>query len=187
MQDNREKVIETAQRLLREQGYHATGIQAILAESRVSRSNLYYHFRSKRELAEAVIARWREGLEKQFADTIAGESSYRRQVERFVQLFIDIQQSDTFAVCPFGRLAMELGDREPELRKRINQVFDSFRDALSDLIARGVAAGEFKADTDPRRLANALLVAIEGGIVLSRAQGHAEAMADACRLILECA
>ncbi len=187
MQDNREKVIETAQRLLREQGYHATGIQAILAESRVSRSNLYYHFRSKRELAEAVIARWREGLEKQFAKTIASESSYRRQVERFVQLFIDIQQSDTFAVCPFGRLAMELGDREPELRKRINQVFDSFRDALSDLIARGVEAGEFKADTEPRRLANALLVAIEGGIVLSRAQGHAEAMADACRLILECA
>ncbi len=187
MHSNRDKVIDTAQRLLRERGYHATGIQAIIAESGVSRSNLYYHFRSKRALAEAVVARWREELERLFAETVAGEDGHRRQVERFVQVFVDIQQSDTFAVCPFGRMAMELGDSEPGLRRLINEVFDSFRDALADLIARGVAAGEFRPETDPRRLANALLVAIEGGIVLSRAQGHAEAMADACRLLLDCA
>lgn len=187
MSSNRDKVLDTAQRLLRERGYHATGIQEILAESKVSRSNLYYHFRSKRELAEAVVARWREGLKQLFEETVAAETSYRRQVERFVQVFIDIQESDTFAVCPFGRMAMELGDSEPALRRLVNQVFDEFRDGLTERIARGVEAGEFRPDTDPRRLANALLVAIEGGIVLSRAQGHTEAMVSTCRLILDCA
>lgn len=185
MSSNREKVLNIAQRLLREQGYHSTGIQEILAESRVSRSNLYYHFASKRELAEAVIERWRGGLVEVLNSISSCKSSYRHQVERFVQVFIDIQESDAFAVCPFGRMAMELGDSEPELRCIINQVFDEFRDALIDLIVMGRERGEFNSDTDPRVLANALLVAIEGGIVLSRAQGNADAMITTCRLILD--
>jgi len=182
---SRDKLVDSAQRLLRENGYQATGIKDILDDSKVSRSNLYYHFTTKRSLAEAVIAVWHENLQRVFKDALGREASYRQQVDSFVQVFIDIQTSDPFAVCPFGRLALELGDKEPVLRKLINTVFSEFQIEVTKLIEKGIEAGEFKPDTNPNTLANALLVAIEGGIVLSRAQGSVEAMTTACRYILD--
>lgn len=181
---SRDKLVDSAQRLLRENGYQATGIKDILDDSNVSRSNLYYHFTTKRSLAEAVIAVWHVNLQKVFKNAVGIETNYRQQVDSFVQVFIDIQTSDPFAVCPFGRLALELGDTEPVLRQMINQVFSDFQGEVTKLIEKGIEAGEFKPDTDPKALANALLVAIEGGIVISRAQGSVEAMTTACRYIL---
>ncbi len=185
MSDNRKKVIETAQRLMRRHGYRGTGIKEILEESHVSRSNFYYHFASKRQLAEAVIAAWKENLQRVFVSILESDLTYRQQIELFVQVFVDTQMDDAFAVCPFGRLALELGDTEPALRKLINQVFDEFHQEVSRLIQLGIDKGEFKQSTDAEVLANALLVAIQGGIVLSHAQGNAKAMAMSCRYILD--
>jgi len=182
---SRDKLVDSAQRLLRENGYQATGIKDILDDSNVSRSNLYYHFTTKRSLAEAVIAIWQTNVKQVIKIALGSNSSYRQQVDSFVQVFIDIQTSDPFAVCPFGRLALELGDSEPVLRELINQVFNDFQVEVVKLIEKGIEAGDFKPETDANALANTLLVAIEGGIVLSRAQGSVNSMTTACRYILE--
>ncbi len=55
MQPRRQHLIDTAHRLFNEHGYHATGIDWILAESGVSKATLYKHFRSKEELILAVL------------------------------------------------------------------------------------------------------------------------------------
>jgi len=55
MQPRRQHLIDTAYRLFNEHGYHATGIDRILAESGVSKATLYKHFRSKEELILAVL------------------------------------------------------------------------------------------------------------------------------------
>ena len=55
MQPRRQHLIDTAYRLFNEHGYHATGIDWILAESSVSKATLYKYFRSKEELILAVL------------------------------------------------------------------------------------------------------------------------------------
>ncbi len=185
MRGSRKKVIETAQRLMRERGYKATGIKEILEQSRVSRSNFYYHFTSKRQLAEAVIAVWKDNLQCVFSSIVEQDLTYRQQIELFVQIFIDTQTHDAFTVCPFGRLAIELGNSEPTLHKLVNQVFTEFHMEVSRLIQLGIDNGEFKQETDAEMLSNALLVAIQGGIILSHAHGNAKAMAETCRYILD--
>lgn len=54
-QATREKIIRASRRLLRHQGYSKTSIEEICKESGVTRGNLYFYFRSKEELAVAVI------------------------------------------------------------------------------------------------------------------------------------
>lgn len=188
MKDNRKRLIETAQRLFRERGYAGTGIQDILDASGVSRSNLYYHFKSKAALAAAVLAAWRADVEGMLAqasaDTVAG---YKPAIERICELFIKAQLDDPQTVCPFARMALELGDKEPELTRAVGEVFDAFTRVLADLVRRGVARGEFRPGTDAEALAQAILVAIEGGIVLSRAQGQPRAMQAACRAVIDAA
>lgn len=56
MQPRKQHLIETALTLFNEKGYHATGIDLILAESKVSKATLYKHFRSKDELILAALA-----------------------------------------------------------------------------------------------------------------------------------
>ncbi|HBA34369.1 MAG TPA: hypothetical protein DCZ12_09570, partial [Gammaproteobacteria bacterium] len=62
MQPRKQHLIDTAYRLFNEHGYHATGIDRILAESGVSKATLYKHFRSKDELVVAVLQQRHEQL-----------------------------------------------------------------------------------------------------------------------------
>jgi len=54
--DARARAIETAERLFRTQGYTATGLNQILAESGAPKGSFYFHFpRGKAQLAEEAI------------------------------------------------------------------------------------------------------------------------------------
>jgi AcrR family transcriptional regulator len=54
----RERLIETSLRLFSTNGFHATGIDRILAEAGVAKMTLYRHFRSKDELILAALERY---------------------------------------------------------------------------------------------------------------------------------
>ncbi|MFW3616546.1 TetR/AcrR family transcriptional regulator [Billgrantia antri] len=51
----RDQLLATAERLFYEQGFHATGIDRIVAAAGVVRMTLYNHFASKEELVAAVL------------------------------------------------------------------------------------------------------------------------------------
>ena len=53
----REVVLDTAERLFYNEGFHATGIDRLASEAGVVRMTLYNHFASKEALIEAVLKR----------------------------------------------------------------------------------------------------------------------------------
>jgi AcrR family transcriptional regulator len=55
--DTKEKLLDTAERLFGEQGYGATSLRHIIAEAGVNLASVHYHFGSKEELLDAVVAR----------------------------------------------------------------------------------------------------------------------------------
>ena len=55
--NKREMLLDTAERLFYTEGFHATGIDRVVAEAGVARMTLYNHFPSKEALIEAVLAR----------------------------------------------------------------------------------------------------------------------------------
>ncbi|HAD87737.1 MAG TPA: TetR family transcriptional regulator, partial [Rhodospirillaceae bacterium] len=62
----RQLLIDTALDLFRREGYHATGIDRVIAEAGVARMTLYNHFKSKDELILAALRHrdsgFRDGL-----------------------------------------------------------------------------------------------------------------------------
>jgi AcrR family transcriptional regulator len=54
-QHTRARLVEVSTRLFAERGYDGTSIEAVLAETGVSRGSLYHHFRGKEALFEAVL------------------------------------------------------------------------------------------------------------------------------------
>ena len=57
MTDTKEKIMDTAERLIGEQGYGATSLRQIIAEAGVNLAAVHYHFGSKEGLLDAVVAR----------------------------------------------------------------------------------------------------------------------------------
>lgn len=53
----REQLLATAERLFYEEGFHATGVDRVIAEAGVARMTLYKHFPSKEALVEATLIR----------------------------------------------------------------------------------------------------------------------------------
>ena len=51
----REEIIDAAYSLLLEKGYEGMGIQDILDKINATKGCVYYHFKSKRDIAAAVI------------------------------------------------------------------------------------------------------------------------------------
>src|SRR3984885_1618195 len=57
MNETRERILDTAERLFAEQGYSGTSLRTIIAEARVNLAAIHYHFGSKEALLEAVFLR----------------------------------------------------------------------------------------------------------------------------------
>ena len=57
MTDTKEKILDTAERLIGEQGYAATSLRHIIAQAGVNLAAVHYHFGSKEDLLDAVVAR----------------------------------------------------------------------------------------------------------------------------------
>ena len=57
MTDTKDKILDTAERLIGEQGYAATSLRQIIAEAGVNLAAVHYHFGSKEELLDAVVVR----------------------------------------------------------------------------------------------------------------------------------
>jgi AcrR family transcriptional regulator len=57
MSDTKDKILDTAERLIGERGYAATSLRQIIAEAGVNLAAVHYHFGSKEDLLDAVVAR----------------------------------------------------------------------------------------------------------------------------------
>ncbi|MCX6632709.1 MAG: TetR/AcrR family transcriptional regulator [Candidatus Solibacter sp.] len=57
MTNTKQKILDTAERLIGERGYAATSLRHIIAEAGVNLAAVHYHFGSKEDLLDAVVVR----------------------------------------------------------------------------------------------------------------------------------
>src|SRR5262245_207442 len=122
----RDQILDAAGRLIHLQGYHCTSLDEVLRESGVGKGNFYYYFKSKEELAYAIIDRLVNGflertLEPAFADP-AGDPL--RQIDAFLDRVVENQRKHNGkGGCPMGNLASELSDIHEGFRARLHEIF----------------------------------------------------------------
>ncbi|HRE81546.1 MAG TPA: TetR/AcrR family transcriptional regulator [Opitutaceae bacterium] len=161
--------MDTAWRLFYRDGYHAVGIDTVLAAAGVAKMTLYKHFKSKEDLIAAVLERRSEELIGAYerAITAAGGSATKRLLTLFDVLDAWFRQRD-FNGCAFIKAVAEYPDphAKPHLVSTAHKA--AFLRRLTEL------AKELPARS-PAALAQALMLLAEGAIVTAHVSGHKDA------------
>jgi TetR/AcrR family transcriptional repressor of nem operon len=171
--DKRTRIVDTAARLVHEQGFGGTSLADIARESGVPLGNLYYWFKTKDEIGEALIEK-RAFAHAELRARWDAEHDPRGRIEAFIQATIDSRESLARNGCAVGTLCAELDKLEGPLGERAATLFEGFLHWLEvqfRLLGQGSAA---------RELAFHLVSSLQGASLL------ANAFHDTRRLTREC-
>jgi AcrR family transcriptional regulator len=107
----RDRLLAAAEDLFYRDGFHAVGLDRILAETEVTKTTFYNHFESKEDLIVEVLRARDPWWRKIFAERLrerAGDDP-ARQLHAIFDVLDEFIAADTFNGCMFG----ERGGRVP--------------------------------------------------------------------------
>lgn len=171
-QATRERILVAADALFHRHGYHATGLDRIIADAGVTKGNFYYHFKSKEELAAVSLERHFEHMADAIAERTAGEASPLAILIHILDFFVEVvtEQKKAGGVigCYFGNFTLELGGAHASVRQRLQGIFNTFRGRFTYLIQRAREAGETQIDQDPELIASVIVSLLEGAVLIDK-------------------
>ena len=176
MSSKREQLVETASRLFAEHGFHATGIDTVLAESGIAKKTLYNHFRTKNELILAVLRKHDSAFRNYFMRQV--ESLADTPKDRLIAIF-DVAENwfsqKNFYGCLFINAIGEFSETSSPVREICREYKKLMRDYIRELAQQ---AGANK----PAELAEELAILLEGAIVTAQVSQNTNAAEVAKRV-----
>lgn len=170
---SRERVLTAAARIFSERGYAGTTMRAVAKEVDRSAGSLYYHYRSKEELIEAVMDQGINGVSEAVHRAVVGLAPGTTSRDRI-----------NAAIYAHLRSIMEFGDYVLVTRRVLGQVpahvrrkHVRLRDAYGDfwvmLLDSAVKSGEIRSDIDLRLTRTFILGALNSAVEWYKPQGKA--------------
>jgi TetR/AcrR family transcriptional repressor of lmrAB and yxaGH operons len=162
-------------RLLRDQGYTATGRAQLLAESGVSNGSLYHHFPGgMEEVAAAALEASGRVVADALREALDGAPNAGEGVVRFLDIAQGAAIDEQCAGCPVAPTALESPIISPRLRAVAARCFDQWEALIATrLRADGWPEGSLST------AAPAALALIEGALLLARVSGQLSHLAHA--------
>ncbi|MBE2225015.1 MAG: TetR/AcrR family transcriptional regulator [Anaerolineae bacterium] len=175
MTTKREQIIETTCQLMEMQGYHATGLNQILAESGAPKGSLYHYFPDgKVELGLEAIASSSRLIEGRIRAVMREHDDAVTAVTTFIStLATQIDISGYRAGGPITAIALEAASTNDLLRDACHQAYQSWQDAFSEKLKQGGFS-----EARSHRLATMIIAGLEGGIILCRSQRCPQPLLD---------
>jgi TetR/AcrR family transcriptional repressor of lmrAB and yxaGH operons len=176
---HKESLVRTAMRLFRRQGYAATGLQQIVAESGAPKGSLYHYFPSGKEalgesaieLAGGLMREMLEGLAARHRDPVAFLRAYCRTMAGWMQ------ESGFASGCPIATTLLETAPQSPAITAAGARAIDGWIEVVGGVFARsGIARREARAR------AQLVIAAMEGALILARVRRSAQPILDVAKL-----
>jgi TetR/AcrR family transcriptional regulator, transcriptional repressor for nem operon len=158
--DNRTRLLQAAEKTTYRYGFGSAAIADIAKEARVPLGNVYYYFKTKDEIGDAIIdlrvSRFRRLLQE-----LDKAESPKERLCGFVQIKIKNRETLARSGCPVGTLCSELHKNGGAVAKKSTILF---AEALAWMETQFKALGK---GADSRGLAVHLLSATQGVSVLA--------------------
>jgi AcrR family transcriptional regulator len=106
--EKRAELVRAAAQLLHQRGFHRTTLADVAGAAKVPLGNVYYYFKTKEALAEAVLAFHEAALRQALAAWTAATRDPRQRLLHLVRAPLDAPERVIEFGCPHGSLCQEL-------------------------------------------------------------------------------
>jgi TetR/AcrR family transcriptional regulator, lmrAB and yxaGH operons repressor len=169
--DTRDRLVRTTSRLLRKQGYGATGLNQVMAEAQAPKGSMYFHFPGGKEalaaaaveyFADRVMRSLEKGLDE--ADTV-GEA-----VAHFFDDYIDhFHRTDFAEGCAVATVALDAAAAHETLAAATGRALRGWIDRFAEALE-----AEGRSPAEAHGLATLIVAAIEGTVVIGKGERSTE-------------
>ncbi|HEX9096693.1 MAG TPA: TetR/AcrR family transcriptional regulator [Candidatus Dormibacteraeota bacterium] len=177
----RDRILDTASALFYREGYHAVGVDAIVARSGVAKMTLYRHFPSKDDLIAAYLERSNTEYWEWFQSGIAAVEDPRAKLVAAFEAVAKLATSALCLGCTFQAAASEF----PELEHPGHQVVLAHKRRVLECLAGFAREARLR---DPDGLAAQLMLLMDGAWAAARVFGpgnYAGSVGEAARALIE--
>lgn len=178
MSDARSRILLTMARLIEKQGYHATGLNEIIRESKTPKGSLYYYFPGGKEQigAEAILEAG-EIISGRLRSLLEGTDQAPQAVYGFlISMAENVETSQFGSGSPLTTATIETAMTSEAINQACQQAFDMilivFKEKFLKCGINDILATE---------LALYVTTIVEGGILMSRTYHNAEPLLLAAR------
>lgn len=168
----RERLVYTAAQHLREHGVEGTGLRPLVADAGAPWGSLRHYFPGGKDQLVVEALGWSGSYAAAVVERYLrrGSPTARGLLRVVVRWWVDDLESRDFARgCPVAAAVADCAHTNPTIRAAAAGALEAWRSPIRDGI---VALGFTKRDAD--ELATVLLAALEGGILMARAQRSTE-------------
>jgi AcrR family transcriptional regulator len=171
--NKRDELVRKALDVFYREGFNATGMDKLVAETGISKTSMYKHFRTKEDIILAVLRLRDERFRNWFCRRI--EEIAEAPKDRLLAIFDVLQEwleTPEFKGCMFIKAVSEFQDPENPIHIQSAAHKQMLLEYVEDLATQAGLQ-------NPVALARQLMLLKEGAIVLAVMQGNAEAGRDA--------
>jgi TetR/AcrR family transcriptional repressor of nem operon len=182
--DTSHRILDVAERLVQTRGFNAFSYADIASSLAMTKASLHYHFPTKAELGERLIARYEARFLEALAAIDRSGADAREKLRRYAAIYADVLRSNRMCLC--GMLASDYTTLVKPIKDAVKHFFDRNEAWLVAVLKEGRETGVLRFTGSPEVVARGIVGTFEGAMMLARSYGEVarfEAVAE--RLIAE--
>jgi TetR/AcrR family transcriptional repressor of nem operon len=170
----REEILAASERLLLERGFAGMSLDDILAATGLTKGAFFYHFKSKADLAHALVERYARNDFALFAGLSARADQLTQDPLESVVIFLKLfeefaaENPERFMGCVFASYSYEEAQFEDAIHEIVRGGLGMWEDLYRRKFATLSAARPPRLPVTADELAAMIMAIIEGGFILSR-------------------
>lgn len=168
----RQEIIEQAMRLFYDGGFHATGVDAVMAGTGISKRTLYKYFPSKEHLIQAVLDHYGSLAEGALFCPAEAHADPRERILALFDIRREVMNGDNCLGCLAMKAAQEYKGKHPgieEMGRRSSLLFE-------ERLARWCDEAKI---ASPRETARQVALILQGAVLTSQMRGDTAVFDDA--------
>lgn len=169
----KEKILDAAEGLVLDHGYGATSIDQILAKTGITKGAFFYHFKSKSELAQALVVRYVKRDDELLYSLVEKSEKLSRdplqQILIFLGLLIEVFEGmEQPPGCVVASFVYQFEEFDVDTKSAVVKGFDEWHRVLDEKFFMAMEKNSPRIEVDARTLVDMMLSIFEGGLIVAR-------------------
>jgi TetR/AcrR family transcriptional regulator, transcriptional repressor for nem operon len=182
---NEQDALNQALQVFWDKGYEATSLHDLTGVMEISKSSFYDTFSSKHDLFLTCLDLYTQTQRKWVLSVLESDRPVRESIAAVLQFVIDeVIDDGNLRGCFLGNCAVEVGQRDQAVAKRVSEGFDYFNGTFEHTLQRGIDEGQLTTIKDVSAAASYLVSSLNGLRIMAIANPDRKRLEGVMKMVM---